>query len=188
MENARPHDDDTHGGPSEHRSKAKTQQTTGWPLPPCPTFLFPNLTHWCQIGIDRPQTASTNGCPQRAAGPTTLRFKYDPVTPRTGAKGSRTRLTLLQLRENGRRGWPDGPQRVTAEEEDRGLQPVDEECKAKEATQKSGYMKFKPKDDDGTHLKHRSAAKTRHKQACRSPLPPCPPVPLPQPETQGPIK
>ena len=97
-------------------------------------------------------------------------------------------LTPLQLHKCSRRGWPDGPQRVTAEEEDRGLQPVDEECKAKEATQKSGYMKFKPKDDDGTHLKHRSAAKTRHKQACHSSLPPCPRVPLPQPDTQVPIK
>ena len=87
-------------------------------------------------------------------------MKYDPATPRTGAKGSRTRLTPLQLRKSGRRGWPDGPQRVTAEEEDRGLQPVDEECKAKVATQKSGHMKFKPKDDDGTHLEHRSTAKT----------------------------
>ena len=55
---------------------------------------------------------------------------------------------------------PDGPQRVTAEEEDRGLQPVDEECKAKEATQKSGHLEFKPKDDDSTHLEHRSTAKT----------------------------
>ena len=52
-----------------------------------------------------------------------------------------------------------------AEEEDRGLQPVDEECKAKEAIQKSGHLEFKPKDDDGTHLEHRSTAKTRYQQA-----------------------
>ena len=57
---------------------------------------------------------------------------------------------------------------MTAEEEDRDLQPVDEECKTKEATQKSGHMKFEPKDDDGTHLEHCSTAKTRHQKACHS--------------------
>src|ERR1700761_2804630 len=111
------------------------------------------------------KTASTSGCPQRAAGPTTLRLKYDPATPRDGAKGFRTRLTPLQLRESGRRGWPDGPQRVTAEEEDGGLQPVDEGCKAKVATQKSGHLERKPMDNDNTHLEHRSTAKTRHQWA-----------------------
>jgi hypothetical protein len=74
-------------------------------------------------GLTAYKTASTNGCPKRAAGPTTLRLKYDPATPRDGAKGFRTQLTPLQLRESGRRGWPDGPQRVTAEEEDRGIAP-----------------------------------------------------------------
>jgi hypothetical protein len=32
-----------------------------------------------------------------------------------GAKGSMMPLTPLQLHGNGRRGWPDGPQWVTAE-------------------------------------------------------------------------
>jgi hypothetical protein len=70
-------------------------------------------------------------------------------------------LTPLQLRESGRRGWPDGPQWVTTEEEDRGLQPVDEECKTNVAAEKLGIMTFKLTDDDSTHLEHRSTAKTR---------------------------
>ena len=76
------------------------------------------------------------------AGLTALRLKYDPATPRGGAKGSRTRLTPLQLCESGRRGWPNGPQRVTAEEEDRGLWPVNEECKTKVTKKKLGRFKI----------------------------------------------
>jgi hypothetical protein len=37
-----------------------------------------------------------------------------------------------------------------------GLQPVDEECKAKVATEMLGNLKFELKDDYGTHLEHRS--------------------------------
>ena len=62
-----------------------------------------------------------------------------------------------------------------------GLQPVGEECRAKVTTEKSGNVNFKLKDDDGTHLEHRSTAKTQ--QATGLPLPPCPRVPLPQPDT-----
>jgi len=90
---------------------------------PAHAFLFPTWHAGAKSGLTAYRTASTNGCPKRAAGPTTLRLKYDPATPRDGAKGFRTQLTPLQLRDSGRRGWPDGPQRVTAEEEDRGIAP-----------------------------------------------------------------
>jgi len=64
-----------------------------------------------------------------------------------------------------------------------GPQPVDEECRIKVATdlEKLGNVNFKLKDDDGTHLEHRSTTKTRHTTGL--PLPPCPRVPPPQPDT-----
>jgi hypothetical protein len=37
----------------EHRSTAKTRQTTGLPLLPCPRVPLSNLTRWCQVRIDR---------------------------------------------------------------------------------------------------------------------------------------
>ena len=43
-------DDDTH---LERHSSAKTRQQKACPLPPCPAFLFSNLTIWCQVRIDR---------------------------------------------------------------------------------------------------------------------------------------
>jgi hypothetical protein len=42
-----------------------------------------------------------------------------------------------------------------------GLQPVDEECKAKVAAEKLGIMTFKLTDDNSTHLKHHSTTKTQ---------------------------
>src|SRR6266702_5770913 len=48
---------------------ARTQQTMGLPLPPCPAFLFSNWpSQRCQVRIDCLQTASTNGRPPGAAG------------------------------------------------------------------------------------------------------------------------
>ena len=143
------------------------QESTTVTLLPCPVFLFPNRT--THVGIDRPQTASTNGRPQRPAGPTILRLKYNPATPHAGAKGFRTQLTLLQLRDSGRRGWPDGSQRVTAEEEGRSIAPwphsVDEECRTRVTTEMLGNVNFKLKVADGTHLEHRSKTKTRQQRA-----------------------
>src|SRR6266702_559820 len=56
----------------KHRTTARTQQTTGLQLPPCPTFLFSDRpSRRCQVRIDRLQTASTNGHPPGAAGPAT---------------------------------------------------------------------------------------------------------------------
>jgi hypothetical protein len=122
-------------------------------------------------GLTTYKTASTNSCPKRAAGPTTLRLRYDPATPRTGAKGSQMQLTPLQLHESGRRGWPDGPQRVTAEEEDRGLRPVVDACRAMVATEKLANTSFNLKDNNCTHLEHGSMAKTRQQQVATPALP-----------------
>ena len=55
-----------------------------------------------------------------------------------------------------------------------GLQPVDEECKAKVATEMLGNLKFELKDDYGTHLEHRSENRTTVGLL----LPPCPRAPL----------
>ena len=53
----------------ESRTTARTRQTMGSPLPPCPAFLFSNRpSRRCQVRIDRLQTASTNGRPPGAAG------------------------------------------------------------------------------------------------------------------------
>jgi len=48
-----------------------------------------------------------------------------------------------------------------------GLRPVDEECRAKVAAEKSGNVSLKLKDDDGTHLEQCTMAKIRQ-QACHS--------------------
>ena len=74
-------------------------------------------------------------------------------------------LASLQFCESGRRGWPDGPQRVTAEKKDRGLQPLEKGCKAKVATEKSSHMECKLMDNNNTHLEHCFMAKTRHQWA-----------------------
>src|ERR1700761_7771304 len=120
-------------------------------------------------GLTAYKTTSTSGCPQRAAEPTTLRLKYDPATPRDGAKGFRTRLTPLQLRESSRRGWPDGPQRVTAEEEDRDLQPGDGECKTVRRRHSRRTFRASLQGQDSTNnrlatpaLPARSSSPTRH--------------------------
>src|SRR6266403_5010650 len=56
----------------KHCTTARTRQTTGLQLLPRPAFLFSNWpSQRCQVRIDRLQTASTNGCPPGAAGPTT---------------------------------------------------------------------------------------------------------------------
>ena len=65
-----------------------------------------------------------------------------------------------------------------------GLRPVDEECRANVTTEKSGKVHLKLKDDNGTHLEHRSTAKAR--QTIGLPLLPCPRVPLLQPDTPVP--
>ena len=80
----------THGGSVSSRHKethvpARTprvhQLVEAYHSCPAPHSSAPTRhPQWCQVGIDRPQATSINGCPHRAAGPAQLRLQYDPAT------------------------------------------------------------------------------------------------------------